>query len=76
VSGSGATKIGAFHWMFVKVFSTVYGKGGSGEPTTREVVQEIRWSMPKGCSSAARRSRSGQDPSTKHQKSTKLQAGN
>src|SRR5580765_4917298 len=46
--------MGDFQVMFVKAFATVYGKGGSGEPTTREVVQGIRCSRPKGGSSAAR----------------------
>ena len=41
MSGSGMTKMGARHRIWVKVFSTVKGKGGSGEPTTREVVHGI-----------------------------------
>src|ERR1044071_8607333 len=42
--------------MLVKVFSTEYGNGGSGEPIKREAVQGIRWSRPNGASSAACRS--------------------
>ena len=43
---AGVTKISDRHGRFVKVFSTVKGSGGSGDPTTWEVVQGIRWSIP------------------------------
>src|SRR5229473_6378336 len=56
VSGSAVMKIGCCHVRFVKVFSTVYGNGGSGEPMTREVVHGIRLPSPNGGPAAAWRS--------------------
>src|SRR5438105_15966725 len=45
--------MGVFHVNFANVFSTVYGNGGSGEPTRRDEFQGTRSDSPKGGSAAA-----------------------
>ena len=40
--GSRIAKTGFFHAIWVNTGSTVYGGGGSGEPTTRDAVQRGR----------------------------------
>ena len=46
--GSCIMKIGQDSFSFGNARSATYGVGGSGEPTTREVVSAIRFSMPYG----------------------------